>query len=137
MLQFVLDTDHLTLYDRNHRPLIQHLAKRPPDAIGVTVVTVEEALRGRVAALARPLDGLTRIRRYAQLQRTVEIFGQLPVVPFDQASEDQFQRLLALRLRVGVRDLKIAAVVLANHVTLLTRNRRDFGRIPALVITFG
>lgn len=132
MLRFVLDTDHLTLFDLHHPPLIQRLARHPPDAIGVSVVTVEEALRGRLAALGRPLDGPTRIRRYAQLLRTVQLFNQLPVVRFDQVSEAQFQRLLLLRLRIGVRDLKIAAIALANQLVLLTRNRRDFARVPGL-----
>jgi tRNA(fMet)-specific endonuclease VapC len=30
--------------------------------------------------------------------------------------------------------LKIAAVALANNIVLLTRNRRDFSRIPGLRI---
>jgi hypothetical protein len=40
--------------------------------------------------------------------------------------------VITLRLRVGTQHLKIAAIALANHVTLLTRNRRDFARIPGL-----
>jgi len=55
-------------------------------------------------------------------------------VPFDAACENQFQQLRALRLRVGTQDLKIAAVALANQLVVLTRNRRDFGRIPGLAV---
>ena len=58
----------------------------------------------------------------------------MPRVPFDQASENHFQQLAALKLRVGSQDLKIAAVALANNLTLLTCNRRDFGRIPGLAL---
>jgi tRNA(fMet)-specific endonuclease VapC len=39
-----------------------------------------------------------------------------------------------LRLKVGTQDLKIAAIALAYNIVLLTRNRRDFGRIPGLRI---
>jgi tRNA(fMet)-specific endonuclease VapC len=134
MLQSLLDTDHLTLYDQGHPQLTQRLAMHPKNTIAVSVVTVEESLRGRPGALSRSLDGPTRIRRYAGLVGTVELFCQLPLVHFDQASEDHFQQLRALRLRIGTQDLKIAAVALASNLTLLTRNRRDFARIPGLVL---
>jgi tRNA(fMet)-specific endonuclease VapC len=57
---------------------------------------------------------------------------QFPVVPFDQAAEDRFQQLWSLRLCIGTSDLKIAAITLVNNLILVTRNRRDFGRIPGL-----
>jgi tRNA(fMet)-specific endonuclease VapC len=95
---------------------------------------VEEALRGRLAALAKPQSGAVRIAAYARLIDTIELFLRMPMVPFDQACEDQFQQMRTLRLRIGTQDLKIAAVALTNKLTLLTRNRRDFGQIPGLVI---
>jgi tRNA(fMet)-specific endonuclease VapC len=55
-------------------------------------------------------------------------------VPFDTASESASQHLRAARLGVGTLDLKIAAIALTNRLTVLTRNRRDFGRVPGLLI---
>jgi tRNA(fMet)-specific endonuclease VapC len=103
-------------------------------AVGISAVSVEEAVRGRLAVLARPLTGPQRVRAYAQLTDTVELISNLPLVPFDALSENQFQKLRALRLRIGASDIKIGAVALAHNLTLLTRNRRDFARIPGLVI---
>ena len=134
MLQFLFDTDPLTLYHYGHPPLGQRMALQPQGAVGVGIVTVEESLRGRLAALARAPDGPARIARYAQLEQSVQLFHQLPIVPFDRASENHFQQLLAMRLRVGTQDLKIAAIALANNLVLLTRNRRDFGRLPGLLL---
>ena len=54
-------------------------------------------------------------------------------VPYNQAAEDQFQDLLTLRLRIGTQDLRIAAIALVNKLIVLTRNSRDFGRVPGLV----
>jgi predicted nucleic acid-binding protein len=61
-----------------------------------------------------------------------EMFRLFPLVPFDNSSESQFQRLRAARLGVGTLDLKIAAIALTNGLTVLTRNRSDFGRVPSL-----
>jgi tRNA(fMet)-specific endonuclease VapC len=36
------------------------------------------------------------------------------------------------RLNVGSNDLKIAAIALENQAIVVTRNRRDFGRVAAL-----
>jgi tRNA(fMet)-specific endonuclease VapC len=134
MLRFLFDTDHLTLMEFNTAPVVQRLALCLPDEVGVSAVSVEEALRGRLAGLARPLTGVQRVRRYELLVQTVQLLFRFPIVEFDAASESHFQQLRALRLRVRVPDLKIAAVALANQVTLLTRNKRDFGQVPGILL---
>jgi len=57
-----------------------------------------------------------------------------PITPFDHAAEAQYRLLRATRLPVGTLDLKIVAIAQVNNLILLTRNRRDFGRIPGLVL---
>jgi tRNA(fMet)-specific endonuclease VapC len=64
----------------------------------------------------------------------VRLFEKFPIAPYDPAADNHFQQLLAMRIRIGTQDLKIGAIALTNHVTLLTRNRRDFSRIPGLVL---
>jgi tRNA(fMet)-specific endonuclease VapC len=134
MLQFLLDTDHLTLVERGHAPLVQRVTAQPAGAVGTSAVTVEEALRGRLASLARPLGGAARVRGYALLLGTVRLFNHLPLLPFDQAAETEYQRLRAQHPRLGTQDLRIAAVAFVNALTLLTRNRRDFSLVPSLRI---
>ena len=56
------------------------------------------------------------------------------VVPFDQAAEDQFQLLRSQKIRIGTQDLKIAAIALANNLIVVTRNQRDFGKVPGLTV---
>jgi tRNA(fMet)-specific endonuclease VapC len=105
-----------------------------PDEIALSIVTVEEMLRGRLAILARRSEGDGRVHAYTKLLEAVRFFGTIPVVPFDRACEQQFQMLRALRLRVGSRDLRIAATALVQNVVLITRNRRDFERVPGLML---
>jgi tRNA(fMet)-specific endonuclease VapC len=134
MLQFLLDTDHLTLLEYANPVVLQHMAKQAQGAVGFPAVTVGESLRGRLAAISQAKDGPARIDRYDRLVKSLKLFQQYPIAPFDQAAEDQYQILQGLRLRVGSRDQKIAATALANQVILVTRNRKDFGQVPGLII---
>lgn len=133
MLQFLLDTDHLTLYERGHQALVQWIAQQTPGTFGTSAVTIEEALRGRLGFLARPLTGAAQIRAYALLAGTVQLLASLPILPFDSACETEYQRLRSQFPRLGAQDLRIAAIALVNRVTLLTRNSRDFSHVPGLL----
>ena len=133
MPQFLLDTDHLTLLEHSHPPLVTRMAALPPAGLPkVSAVSVEEAFRGRLARLSRPLVGAARVQAYAHLVGTLELLKRLETAPFDQGAELQFQHLRALPVRIGTPDLKIAAVALAHQMVLLTRNRRDFSQVPGL-----
>src|SRR2546430_1983037 len=113
-MRYLLDTDHVTLFERGHAPLVQRIAALPAGEVGTSPITVEESLRGRLASLGRASNGAERIRRYAQLIETVQMFQVFPLAPYDQPAEDQFQDLLAQRLRVGTQDLRIAAIALST-----------------------
>ena len=134
MLQFLFDTDHLTLYQHKHPPLLQRIALQPADSVAICPINIEETMRGRLAPLARILAGNKHVQAYAHLVAAEEMFRLFPLVPFDGASESEFQHLRAARLRVGTLDLKIAAIALTNGLTVLTRNRSDFGRVPGLAL---
>jgi tRNA(fMet)-specific endonuclease VapC len=59
-------------------------------------------------------------------------------LPFDDASALIFGRLKAqLELTgemIGIKDLQIAAIALANDLTLVTHNTTEFGRVTGLQI---
>ena len=71
MPRYLFDTDHLTLYQHGHAQVARRLELRSPGEVGVSVVTVEETLRGRLATLARASDGLKRIAAYALLEQAL------------------------------------------------------------------
>ena len=87
MLGFLFDTDHLTMLERGHPPLLQKVALQPPGAIGISADEaysaslsclhapgsrrLNEADRGALAEVAR------RHIRLAKPQRLI-LFGDGP-----------------------------------------------------------
>jgi tRNA(fMet)-specific endonuclease VapC len=132
MLQFVFDTDHLTLFDHSDIKVWRRFVQQTPGSVGISAVSVEENLRGRLAALAKHHGGLMQVRAYGRLVESLQLFQHFPVVAFDGFCEARTQQLRRLRLKVGSQDLRIAAVALVHQLALVTRNRRDFAQVPGL-----
>jgi tRNA(fMet)-specific endonuclease VapC len=131
MLRYLLDSDHLTLYQFGHSLVTQRVTLHK-GTIGLPMVAIEESLHGQLATLAQATVGVHRTRGYDSLARLLLLFNQFPTVPYDQTAEDEFQLLYSAR--IGTRDRKIAAIALANNLIIVTRNRHHFGLVPGLTI---
>jgi tRNA(fMet)-specific endonuclease VapC len=68
------------------------------------------------------------------LGRVLQDFTKAPVIPFDAPIVAVFESLRQQRLKVATMDLRIAATALCLQLTLITRNLRDFGQVPGLVV---
>jgi tRNA(fMet)-specific endonuclease VapC len=130
----VLDTDHLSLNLRGHPKVRERLAQISPDALSITIITAEEQLRGRLAQVSKATTGDTRSAAYRFLRKAIIDLAKLNILDYDAMSESIYQELKWQRLRVGSQDLRIAAVTLANHGILVTRNRIDFSQVPGLTL---
>lgn len=75
-----------------------------------------------------------QIEAYRKLKRHLGIYSRVRVLDFDERAGAEFERLKAMRLKIGSMDMKIASIALANGGTLLTKNSKDFIRIPTLRI---
>lgn len=128
----IFDTDHVTLHQRNHPQVLARLRIIAPTELAVTVITVEEQMRGRLAQLAAPTANPPLV--YEQLRATVDYFCGLPILPFDDHAQQQYQVLRSQKIRIGTLDLRIAAIALSRAATLITRNQHDFARVPSLRI---
>ena len=135
----VLDTNHLAEFDRasslgrNLRRRLKQAAENGEE-IATTIICVEEQLRGWLAQIHRVRDAGKLIAIYQRLQGRIDFFAKWHVLPWDEGAVEQFNRLRDQRIRIGSMDLKIAAIALSHKSTLLTRNRRDFDKVPGLKV---
>lgn len=86
---------------------------------------------------AELLYGAVKSRLSQQnFQNTLEFLSLYESLPFDDRAADVYSRLRnALEeagTQIGVNDLLIASIALANGVTLVTHNTREFERIDGL-----
>ena len=130
----VFDTDHLSLLQRGYPTLLPRIQEVPTTQIAISIVSIEEMLQGRLAQVRRATTGEDRVRAYTWLCKTLTFFRAFRVLPFDAQAEGRYANLAARQQRIGAQDLKIAAIALNHGADLVTRNRRDFGRITELTI---
>ena len=129
---FILDTDHISLFQRHHPRVSARVLATPPLELATTIVTVEEQLRGRLERVRGARTDEEVVRAYQNLLATVLYFRTITVIGFDEQSQVIFQSLRAQRMRIGTQDLRIAAITLRQGATLVTRNREDFVAISSL-----
>jgi tRNA(fMet)-specific endonuclease VapC len=132
MTLWILDTDCVSLFQQSHPWLKQRINQINPQELAVTVITVEEQMRGWLKAIRANSQKERIIWAYQGLRQTVEYFNQVTLLDFDRPALMQYQELIQQRIRIGTQDLKIGAVSLSRNAILVTRNHRDFEQIPGL-----
>ena len=134
---YILDTDHLSLIQRNGedgKRIIARLASIANPEVAVTVITYEEQVKGRLSVLARAKTIDEQVFAYQGLQQVAIDYLKIAILPFSYAAALEHQRLRKAYPRLGNMDLKIAAISSTHNALLLTRNKSDFGQILELRI---
>lgn len=70
---------------------------------------------------------------YQRLTDSVRSLSGFHILTFSEPAIARYNELLAMKLNVGKMDLRIAAIALEEGATVVTRNLRDFQRVPELV----
>ncbi len=133
----LLDSDHATFLkypdsERGRRMMNRLISLPESEVIGVTIITVEERMRGWLAVIAKEKTAQRQVVGYRELTHLFQFFQEFEIAGFDEAAADEFDELRRQKLRIGSMDLKIAAIALVNESLLLSANRTDFDRVPRL-----
>jgi tRNA(fMet)-specific endonuclease VapC len=106
------------------------LAAAPPGSVYLCSVVLAELFYGAMHS------GATH--QAANLALIARLRQQFVSLPFDdQAAEECAkvrEKLAALGTPIGPNDLMIAAIALANQMTLVTHNTTEFSRVPGLTL---
>jgi tRNA(fMet)-specific endonuclease VapC len=135
MTLYIMDTDHLSLFERGSSVLRDRMLAVRKGAIyhlAVTAISVEEQFSGRLAQIRKANTSRNLISAYGYLKATFMLFSDLEILDYDARADERFHEFRKAGIRIGTQDLRIAAISIVNAGVLVTRNRRDFERVPGL-----
>ena len=130
----ILDTDHVSLLERQQPAIVQRYKKYPVETTAITVITWEEQMRGRLNVIRQATSSEQRVLAYTRLLYTIRFLQDFPIINFDAMADHYYLQLQAQKIRVGTQDLRIASIALSCSAVVVTRNHRDFGKVPNLML---
>jgi tRNA(fMet)-specific endonuclease VapC len=124
---YLIDSNVCVIYLNGKSPLLQQrLNSTPVDEIIVCSIVKGELFYG-----SRRSNNLAK-----SLQIQQDFLAQFISLPFDDTAAVVYGRIRAELAKagtpIGPNDLQIAAIAIANDLTLVTHNTREFSRVNGL-----
>lgn len=128
-MRYLLDTNVCIKYLNGQNESIQNQIKfHQPEQIVLCSVVIAELVYGAKKST----------KKETNLNKIQEFTSQFESFNFDENSAYQYGDIRAKLEKsgtpIGPNDLLIAAITLANKLTLVTHNLKEFGRINNLVL---
>ena len=137
-MKFLLDTDHISILQRRSEPglssILTSIGRCAASAWGYSIISFQEQLLGCNKYITQSNSPADCVRGYEMLERVLRDFCGVIVLPFDLPADTLFHRLRKQQVRIATMDLRIASIALSRGLILVTRNVKDFGKVPGLVI---
>jgi len=130
-MTYLLDSNACIGWLRNSQAkLVARIKQERPTDIVICAVVVGELIYG--AERAAPAHQDNNRLRVQQLRQ------QFVSISFDDSAAEEYGKARAhlanLGTPIGPNDLMIAAIALANRLTLVTHNTVEFSRVPGLSV---
>jgi tRNA(fMet)-specific endonuclease VapC len=132
--RYLFDTDAFSLFLQHNPTVVGAVIRHISDQVAVSIITVQEVWDGWEAVITRAKTPDQLAVAYSRLTDTLNELKNWSVVTFSTAAVIRYATLKKQKLNVGSNDLKIAAIAIETGATVVTRNRRDFTRIPGVVV---
>ena len=128
-MKYLLDSN-ICIYciNRKHPQVVKKVLRRQASDIAISAISKAEMYAGSYRR-GSP-------RRYRDEQD--RFFERFQSLPFDDYAADFYGRIHAYLegkgQLMGVADMQIAAIAMANSLTVVTHDRRGFWRLPELPV---
>jgi tRNA(fMet)-specific endonuclease VapC len=133
---YILDTDHLSILQRKEEPACARLSDRldrvSNELVCTSIVNFQEQILGWIAYLNQSRAAIHIVNAYRELALIESYFRDFEILPFDSSAQKQFDLFRQSRVRIPTLDLRIACIAMVHDATLLSRNLRDFRKVPGL-----
>lgn len=133
---YLLDTNTLSHLWDGHALVTERLEKCDEAEVAITSITKAEILRGRLDQLLKAADAAAILVAQERLDRTELLLARRLIIPFETMAArqlDELRRIKKLK-KIGLADVLIASIAIANDATLVTRNLKDFRQVPRLKV---
>ncbi|MCF2150184.1 type II toxin-antitoxin system VapC family toxin [Desmonostoc muscorum LEGE 12446] len=102
------------------------------------MITFEEKVKGWLNIINKYNNQTSKYEKliwgYKGLSDELEYFKNIKLLEFDTRACNFYAELVRQKIRIGTQDLRIAAITLSVNGILVTRNRRDFEKVPNLCL---
>ena len=128
-MHYLVDTDTcIYLLKKSASNAVRQFESLTPGDVAISSITIAELFYGA-----------EKSRRVEHNIKSIENFiSPLVILPFDKAAAEQYgrirERLESSGKIIGRMNMLIASVGLANKLTLVTNNVREFKRVPGLKV---
>lgn len=135
MTLWILDTNHITLLEHRHPNILKRIEDIDEEDLAITIITAEEQIRGWFKVMNEPNIKPTRlVNAYKEFKNTLAYLRTVNIIDFDLKAHAIYLELRKEIKNVGTKDLRIAAIALSVDGIIVTRNQKDFEKVPNLKI---
>ena len=126
---YLLDTNIISYWMRGDQILIERIRDHSPSELSISTITLAEILYGIEKSPKKKKERRSKIRHISSLLR---------IYSFGEAAAEEYavvrSQLEKKGLVISERDIQIASIAIANKLTVVTHNIKEFGRITRLKV---
>ena len=126
---YLLDTNIISYWMRGDPQLINKIKSYSPSDLSLSTITLAEIYYGIEKSPVKKKERRLKIDY---------IKSELDIYPFNEQAAVKYGTIRAALEKIGKsiseRDTQIAAIALANKLSIVTQNTKEFSRIPKLKV---
>lgn len=134
---YILDTSIVSTFldrRRNNPYLRGRVLSQPAERLFISVITIEEIMRGELAAIHRIRQKPNVVALYREFEDLFAALHRFQVLSYTNETEQIYRSMTAVQQRVGTQDCRIAATAISLGFVIVTANTTDFHKIGNVAV---